>query len=151
MVFASCLIGIYHIVEIISWDHCNCLFLKQFSSFNCFFKSRIVLTANVFCLVFLIRCSFLKSWTHPADALKEDPQDVNWKDAAIPHCCSVWVVTCCLLALPYVNQQLILLYLSPSPSTSTLLFYLLLVLVFYYLSSLLSTWDVVGSMWLLLY
>jgi hypothetical protein len=40
-------------------DYCNCLFLKQFSSFNCFFTSRIVLTANIFCHVSLILCFIL--------------------------------------------------------------------------------------------
>jgi hypothetical protein len=36
------------------WNYCKCLFLKQLSSFNYSFKSHIVLTANVVCLMSLI-------------------------------------------------------------------------------------------------
>jgi hypothetical protein len=35
------------------WDYCNCLFLKQFRRFNCFFKSHIALTVYIFCRVSL--------------------------------------------------------------------------------------------------
>jgi hypothetical protein len=40
-------------------DYCNCLFLKQFNSFNCFFRSCIVRTANIFSHVSLSDFVFL--------------------------------------------------------------------------------------------
>jgi hypothetical protein len=52
------------------YDCCNCLSLEQFSSVNCFFKSHIVLTANIFCHMSLPDFIFLRKISQLAVVLK---------------------------------------------------------------------------------
>lgn len=84
----------------------DCLFLKHVASFNCFFKSCIHLTANVFSYVSQSDFLFLlRTWNHSAGALKQKPGDVNWKDAAFPHSCTGHVVLCCIFSLAFQSDH----------------------------------------------
>jgi hypothetical protein len=65
------------------WDYCNCLFFKQFSSFNHFYKSHIVLTTNILPQTYGLRsCAWLPPTHHDVNMvcapLLEAPQLV-WK------------------------------------------------------------------------
>jgi hypothetical protein len=61
------------------WDHCNCLFFKQFSRFNCFVKkSNCLYILSRVSVWFCVFASYL--WTQPVDALK----GTRWETICVP-------------------------------------------------------------------